>query len=343
MKRQEKRISGNQRISLAHGSGGKLTHDLIRNLFLQKFNNPLLSMLTDSAILDVNGIKLAFTTDTYVVKPIFFPGGDIGKLAVCGTVNDLAVMGAKPIYISCGLVIEEGLEYGILEQIVDSMENTAQDAGVEIVAGDTKVVEKGEGDGIFINTSGVGYIDLAPPLPRDIRVGDRIVVNGSLGDHGVAVLSARAGLGLESEIESDCAPLNHLISEILSVSDKIRFMRDPTRGGLATTLNEIVEGKDCGIVIEEKLIPVRDSVRGACELLGFDPLYIANEGKVVVVVGEEDASQVAEQMRGHELGQDAQVIGRVVSEPKGRVCLKTLAGGTRIVDMMIGDQLPRIC
>lgn len=331
------------KILLAHGSGGKMTHDLIKNLFLQKFDNPSLATLTDSAILQVDGTKVAFTTDSYVVKPLFFPGGDIGKLAVCGTINDLAVMGARPICISCALVIEEGLDYKILERIVDSMEKTARDAGVKIVAGDTKVVAKGEGDAIFINTSGIGSIEIDFSLPADIEVGDRIILNGQVGEHGIAVLSARADLGLEAEIESDCACLNDLISGILSVSDRIKFMRDPTRGGLATTLNEIVEGRDYGIAIEEARIPVSDPVKGTCELLGFDPLYIANEGKVVVVVGEENAPQVMDQMRRHRLGRDAQVIGRVVSQPRGMVYLKTLAGGRRIVDMMVGDQLPRIC
>ncbi len=331
------------KILLAHGSGGKMTHDLIKNLFLQKFDNPSLATLTDSAILQVDGTKVAFTTDSYVVKPLFFPGGDIGKLAVCGTINDLAVMGARPICISCALVIEEGLDYKILERIVDSMEKTARDAGVKIVAGDTKVVAKGEGDAIFINTSGIGSIEIDFSLPADIEVGDRIILNGQVGEHGIAVLSARADLGLEAEIESDCACLNDLISGILSVSDRIKFMRDPTRGGLATTLNEIVEGRDYGIAIEEARIPVSDPVKGTCELLGFDPLYIANEGKVVVVVGEENAPQVMDQMRRHRLGRDAQVIGWVVSQPRGMVYLKTLAGGRRIVDMMVGDQLPRIC
>lgn len=343
MRRQHKRISGNQRILLAHGSGGKLTHDLIKELFLRKFSNPTLASLTDSAILRVNETRLAFTTDTYVVKPLFFPGGDIGKLAVCGTINDLAVMGAKPICVSCGIVIEEGLDYEVLERIVDSMEKTALDACVQIVAGDTKVVEKGEGDGVFLNTSGIGSLEIEFPLPADVRVGDRIILNGPLGEHGIAVLSARADLGFEAGIESDCAPLNGLISDILGVSNKIKFMRDPTRGGLATTLNELVEGKDHGIRIEEKLIPVTDPVKGACELLGFDPLYIANEGKVVVVVAEEDAPKVLDQMRSHRLGQHAQIIGEVLSQPRGRVYMKTLAGGTRIIDMMVGDQLPRIC
>jgi len=343
-----------QNISLAHGSGGKLTHDLIKDLFLEKFKNPILSPLTDSAILNINGAYLAFTTDTYVVKPLFFPGGDIGKLAVCGTINDLAVMGANPICISCGLVIEEGFEYKILEQIIDSMGKTALDTGVQVVTGDTKVVEKGGCDGIFINTSGIGLVKSeCRLLPEDIQVGDKIILNGPIGDHGIAVLSARENLGLSSEIKSDCAPLWDLISQVLDTSkngeakashyNKIKFMRDITRGGLATILNEIVDEKSFGIRLKEKDIPVREEVKGACEILGFDPLYIANEGKVVLVVASEDAPLVLREMRRHPLGEDAQIIGEIVSEPEGKVCLKTLAGGTRIVDMMTRDQLPRIC
>lgn len=336
-------ISGNQRISLAHGSGGKLMHDLIKNLFLQRFDNSILSPLTDSAVLNIDGNLLAFTTDTYVVKPLLFPGGDIGKLAVCGTVNDLAVMGAKPIYISCGLVIEEGLDYKILKKIIYSMETTAKSAEVQVVTGDTKVVEKGEGDGIFINTSGIGIMEKETLSLKNIQIGDKIILNGSIGEHGIAVLSARTDLGLETEIKSDCASLNGLISRILKASDKIRFMRDPTRGGLATTLNEIVEGKDFGIMLEEDRIPISNSVKGVCELLGFDPLHVANEGKVVIVAGAEDAEKILTIMQQHSLGKDSQIIGEVVSEPRGKACMETRVGGTRIVDMMVGEQLPRIC
>ena len=330
-------------ISLAHGSGGKLMHDLIKDLFLRKFDNPLLSHLSDSAILNIGEIKVAFTTDTYVVKPIFFPGGDIGKLAVCGTVNDLSVTGAQPICISCGLIIEEGFGYEILEKVIGSMKKAACDAGIEIVTGDTKVVEKGTGDGIFINTSGIGVVEKKVLTLEDIQVGDKIIINGGIGEHGIAVLSAREDLGLNSNIESDCASLNGLISKILNSSDKVRFMRDPTRGGLATTLNEIVDGKEFGIIIDEEKIPVKDYVKGTCEILGFDPLYIANEGKVVIVAAAEDASRIIDGMRGEPFGKDAEIIGEVVSQHKGRVCMKTLSGGTRIVDMLTGEQLPRIC
>ena len=330
-------------ISLAHGSGGKLMHDLIKDLFLRKFDNPLLSPLSDSAILNIGETKLAFTTDTYVVKPIFFPGGDIGKLAVCGTVNDLSVTGAQPICISCGLVIEEGFGYELLEKVIDSMKKAACDAGIEIATGDTKVVEKGTGDGIFINTSGVGVVEKKVLTLEDIQVGDKILINGGIGEHGIAVLSAREDLGLNSNIESDCASLNGLISKILNSSDKVRFMRDPTRGGLATTLNEIVDENGFGIVIDEEKVCVKDYVKGVCEILGFDPLYIANEGKVVAVVAAEDAFKIKEQMREHPLGKDAEIIGKVVSKPAGKVCMRTLSSGTRIVDMMTGVQLPRIC
>jgi hydrogenase expression/formation protein HypE len=331
-------------ISLAHGSGGKLTHNLIKNLFLREFKNPKLQPLTDSAVLSINGISLAFTTDTYTVKPIFFPGCDIGKLAVCGTINDLVVMGAKPLYLSCALVIEEGLKYHLLEKIISSMKKTAENTGIEIVTGDTKVVEKGKGDEVFINTSGIGIIDNDSQLSHEnIKVGDKVILNGPIGDHGIAVLSSREEFGLQTSIESDCAPLNGLVSEILSLSPLIRFMRDPTRGGLATTLNEVVEGKDFGIILEEDQIPVRETVKAICEILGFDPLYIANEGKVVLIVAEKDASRIVEKMRTHPLGKESRIIGEVVTQPIERVCLRTLTGGTRIVDMMVGDQLPRIC
>ncbi len=336
-----KHISGNQRISLAHGSGGRLSHDLIRNKFLAGFKNPILLALDDSAIIDLDGTTLAFTTDSYVVRPLFFPGGDIGKLAVYGTVNDLAVVGAKPLYISCSYVIEEGLDSRSLDKITHSMGEAAQTAGVLIVTGDTKVVEHGKGDSIFINTSGIGVCSY--PLPQNIEIGDKVLINGPIGDHEIAVISARGELGLNLQIESDCAPLADLISHVLTASKRIKFMRDPTRGGLATTLNEIVEGKDFSILIEERAIPIREEVKGACSLLGFDPLYLANEGKAVIIVGDEDASRVIDVMHAHPLGREAQIIGEIVKSPKGRVCLKTEIGGIRIVDMLVGTQLPRIC
>ena len=287
---------------------------------------------------------MAFTTDSYVVNPLFFPGGDIGKLSICGTVNDLAVMGAKPLFISCGLIMEEGLDYAVLEKVVKSMRQAAETAGVRIVTGDTKVVEKGNVDKLFINTSGIGLLDNEICLsPRGVEVGDKIILNGTIGDHGIAVLSERGDLDFQSGVISDCAPLYDLIAQVLKVSSRIRFMRDPTRGGLAATLNEIVKGPEWGILIEEANIPIKEEIKSIAELLGFDPLYIANEGKVVLIVAPEDAERVCRLMRGHELGRDSQIIGEIVAEPRGKVGMKTLVGGTRIVDMPVGEQLPRIC
>lgn len=333
------------KISLDHGSGGKLTHDLIKNLFLKKLDNPILTELTDAAIIELEGKKFAFTTDSYVVKPLFFPGGDIGRLAIFGTVNDLAVMGAKPLFISCGLIVEEGLDYATLERVIDSIEEAKELAGVEIVTGDTKVVEKGGADSLFVNTSGIGEIlDKIKLSVRNIKVGNEIILNGPIADHGISILSSREGFEFESDITSDCAPLNELTFKILAQFNKeIKFMRDPTRGGLATTLNEIVEGANFGVLIEEEKIPIREPVRAACELLGLDPLYIGNEGKVVVVVDGKKAESVCELMREHPLGKESRIIGKITEGPKGKVCLKTAAGGTRVLDMLVADQLPRIC
>lgn len=333
------------KISLGHGSGGKLTHDLIKNLFLKKFSNPILAELTDAAIIELDKKRLAFTTDSYVVKPLFFPGGDIGKLAIFGTVNDLAVMGAKPLFISCGLIIEEGLDYATLEKVIDSIEEAKKIAGVEVVTGDTKVVEKGGADGLFVNTSGIGQIlDGIELSVRNIKVGDKIILNGSLADHGISILSSREGFEFESDITSDCAPLNELTFKILAQFNKeIKFMRDPTRGGLATTLNEIVEGANFGIIIDEEKIPIREPVRAACELLGLDPLYIGNEGKIVVVVDGKKTESICELMREYPLGKESQIIGEITQTPKGKVCLKTAVGGRRVLDMLVTDQLPRIC
>lgn len=333
-----------EKISLSHGSGGRLMHELVEGLFLRKFDNPILSELTDAAILETRGKRIAFTTDSHVVRPLFFPGGDIGKLAICGTVNDLSVMGARPLFISCGLIIEEGLDYSTLEVIAESMKAAAELARVKVVTGDLKVVEKGSADKLFINTSGVGVLDDEISLStKRIEVGDRIIINGPIASHGISVLSSREGFDFESRIESDLASLNDLISTALGTSNQIKFMRDPTRGGLATTLNEMVKGREFGVLIDEADIPIADDVKGVCELLGFDPLYIGNEGKVVIVVGAEDERRVLERMRAHEWGRGAQVIGEVVATPKQKVCMKTLIGGTRIVDMLVGDQLPRIC
>ena len=337
-------MSTENKVVLAHGGGGKLSHDLVRDRIVGAFGNQRLASLDDSALVEAGASRLAFTTDSYVVKPLFFSGGDIGKLAVCGTVNDLTVMGAEPLYISCGLIVEEGLPFDTLDRIVASMGKAAEAAGVRIVTGDTKVVERGSADQLVINTSGVGLMKEGVDFSRArIRVGDRMLINGTLGDHGMAVLSAREGLHFEGNVRSDCAALNGLIARMMEVSSGIRFMRDPTRGGLASTLNEIVEGRDFGVVIEENALPIRDSVRGLCELLGFDPLYIANEGKVLAVVAPEEAKALAEAMQNHPLGRETRIIGTVEESWKGRVGMKTAVGGTRVVDMLVGDQLPRIC
>ena len=319
-------------ISLGHGSGGRLTWRLIDEM-KEKFTSV---QLTDSAILQVSE-RMAFTTDSFVIHPLFFPGGDIGKLSVCGTVNDLSVMGAQPAYMSCALIIEEGLEMETFRRIIDSMAETAKQAGVSIVTGDTKVVEKGNADEIFINTSGIGTVG-THLLPRNIEEGDEVVINGPIGQHAMAVLASR-DLGLDFRIESDCAPLNGLISAI--PMDGIKFMRDPTRGGLAATLNETVENSSLGIDLYEDKIPVSEEVRGVCELLGFDPLYLANEGKVVIIA--RDGEEIVSAMRKHPLGKGAEVIGKITKEHEGRVFMRSLSGGKRIVDMPLADQLPRIC
>ena len=330
-----------EKILLAHGSGGRLSHKLIDEVFLRVFDNPILLEKDDGAIVEIGGEKLAFTTDSYVVKPIFFPGGDIGKLSVWGTVNDLAVMGAEPLYISCGLIIEEGLEREILERIISSMAEAACLANVLVVTGDTKVVERGGADKIYINTAGVGRVKRDLSLKR-IEPTDRVILSGSIGEHEVAVLLAREELPFHSQIVTDLAPLNLLVSEILDI-DGVKFIRDPTRGGLATTLNEIAEGGNIGIIIEEEKIKVSEDVKAVCELLGLDPFYLANEGKMVVVVKDDLADEVVRKMRRNPLGRESEIIGEVVGELNGRVCLRTRVGGTRILDMLTGNQLPRIC
>jgi hydrogenase expression/formation protein HypE len=336
----------NDKILLNHGSGGKLSHDLIRNIFVKYFNNDILTQQTDSAILDFNEGNLAFTTDSYVVDPVFFPGGDIGKLSVCGTINDLAVSGAKPLYLSSSFIIEEGFFLKDLEIIVKSMANEAKKAGLSIVAGDTKVVDRGKCDKIFINTTGVGSLD--PERKKistgdEIQIGDKIIVNGTIGDHGIAILAARESLSFKLNLESDCVSLHNLISEVLTVSSGIRFMRDPTRGGLATVLSELVENKAYGIDIEESSIPVKESVKGTCEIFGFDPLYMANEGKVVMVVGNSETKKILDVLRQNPLGKESAIIGEIVESHPGQVALQTEVGGKRIVDMLVGEQLPRIC
>lgn len=331
------------KILLAHGSGGKLAHELIKRSFVKTFSNPFLSRLDDSAVMDFRG-RLAFTTDSYVVSPIFFPGGDIGKLSVCGTVNDLSMMGAKPLYLSLSLIIEEGLPLSELGQIVDSIQKTADGAGVEIVTGDTKVVNRGSADKLFINTAGVGVIPKGVDISgNNARPGDKVILSGTIGDHGIAVLSKREGLSFSTKLESDCAPLNGLVEDMLKASSNIHCMRDPTRGGLATTLNELAEQSKVGIRIEEGSVPVREEVLGACEMLGLDPVYIANEGKLIAIVAAEDAEKILEAMQANRYGKDASIIGEVASENPGRVVMKTCLGSSRIIDMLVGDPLPRIC
>ncbi|MBI3753404.1 MAG: hydrogenase expression/formation protein HypE [Deltaproteobacteria bacterium] len=343
-------------INIGHGGGGRLARDLIRNVFLKHLNNPKLAQLGDSAIFELNGSRLALTTDSYVVRPIFFPGGDIGKLAVCGTVNDLAVAGARPLYLSCAMVIEEGFSLKDLETITLSIKNAALKAGVEVITGDTKVIEKGqrvkesesqsnksEGSNIYINTAGIGIVENGIELGMDkISVGDKIILSGAIGEHGIAVLSKREGFDFESTIESDCASLHGITQKILR-SGNIKFMRDPTRGGLAAVLNEIAEDGNLEIKIDEDAIPIRDDVKGIGSMLGLDPLYIANEGKVVVVAAKDDAGSILQALQNDPLGQNASIIGEVAGKEKPGVYLKTSYGGTRILDMPVDDPLPRIC
>lgn len=332
------------RILLAHGSGGELSHTLVNEVFAKAFQNPFLAAMDDMAVLPLNGRRLAFTTDSYVVTPLFFPGGDIGKLAVCGTVNDLAMSGGEPLFLSAGFIIEEGFPLADLETIVHSMAEEARAAGVTIVTGDTKVVNRGGADGLFINTAGIGLISEGIRISgRLAQPGDRVILSGTIGEHGVAILSAREGLSFSTTLESDCASLNGLVKEMLRASPNIHCLRDPTRGGLSSTLNEIARQSGIAILIEEQTVPIREEVRGACELLGFDPLYLANEGKLIAMVAREDAEKVLEKMRAHPLGKEAAIIGEVREEPKGKVYLRTLVGSTRIVDMLVGEALPRIC
>ena len=332
------------RILLSHGSGGKLSYQLIHEIFLKAFDNEFLSPLNDQAVFSLPASKIAFTTDSYVVNPIFFPGGDIGKLSVCGTINDLAVGGAEPLYLSVSFIIEEGFLVEELKMVVDSMSRTAKHAGVKIITGDTKVVERGKGDKLFINTTGIGVIkdgiNLSPSL---IRPGNAIIVSGSMGDHGMAILSHREGIQMEIPVESDCAALHELVKDVISQSDGIIAMRDPTRGGLATTLNEMALSSGCGMIIKESNIPVKEEVKGACEILGFDPLYLANEGKLVAIVSKDSTNTVLEAMEKTPLGRNAAIIGTVVDKPQGKVLLETSIGNKRILDMLSGEQLPRIC
>ncbi|MFA5418459.1 MAG: hydrogenase expression/formation protein HypE [Bacteroidales bacterium] len=336
----------NDTILLGHGSGGKLTHDLIDQLFARYFDNPILRQQGDSALLEVTSGKLAFTTDSFVVDPVFFPGGNIGHLAIAGTVNDLSVSGAIPQYLSAGFIIEEGFSIASLEIIVKTMAEEAHKAGVSIVTGDTKVVDRGKCDKLFINTSGIGQ--LCPENEHisggsTIRPGDKIIINGSIGDHGMAIMAARKELNISTKIESDCASLNSLIHESIQGCKDIRFMRDATRGGLGTVVAELTKGRSFGLRLDETKIKVQDNVRGLCEMLGFDPLYVANEGKVLVVVGPEESELVVSRMKQHPLGIDAAIIGEITSDHQGTAWLETVVGGKRIIDMLSGNQLPRIC
>ncbi len=338
-----------QHITLAHGSGGKAMRNLIEDVFLGAFDNPLLAPLEDQAMVPMAGLaalgdRLAFTTDSYVVSPLFFPGGDIGTLAVAGTVNDLAVSGAVPLYLSCGMVLEEGLAVETLRRVVASMKRVAAEAGVSIVTGDTKVVERGAADKIFINTAGIGVVPQGVSISAaHAQPGDVVIVNGTLGDHGTAILIARQQLALQSDVQSDCQPLNGLVAAMLAACPGIHCLRDATRGGVATVLNEFAISSKVVIRIDETALPLREEVKGACEILGLDPLYLANEGKLVAVVPPEAAPRVLAAMRAHPAGRNAAVIGEVAEEPCGMVILRTGFGGERIVDMLVGEQLPRIC
>jgi len=337
-------LPAKDRILLGHGSGGKLSTDLLRDVFLPVFRSPVLGRLDDQAALQIGAERIAFTTDSFVVKPLFFPGGDIGSLAVHGTVNDLAMGGAQPLYLSAAFIIEEGFPISTLARIAQSMGNAAEAAGIEIVTGDTKVVEKGKGDGVFINTTGIGRIPDGIHLSAaNARPGDLVLLSGFLGDHGITILSARQDLGFDAPVESDSAALHTLVRDMLAASTAIRCMRDPTRGGLSSAINEIAALANVGVELDEPCIPVREVVRGACELLGFDPLYVANEGKLVAIVAPESAPAVLAAMRTHPLGRDAALIGKITATHPARVTMKTAFGTTRIVDTLPGDQLPRIC
>ncbi|MEW5798351.1 MAG: hydrogenase expression/formation protein HypE [Bacteroidota bacterium] len=331
-------------IVLAHGGGGKLTHQLIEHLFKKHFSNPALDLMHDGAMVNTGAGRIAMTTDAYVVSPIFFPGGNIGELAVNGTVNDLAMCGAQPKYLTASFIIEEGMKIAELESVVQSMTCAAKKAGVEIVSGDTKVVPRGKADKLFISTSGVGTIPNGRKIhPGIIQAGDTVILSGTLGDHGMAVMSVREGLEFESEIQSDTCALNGLVEAMYAVSSQINFLRDPTRGGLASSLNETASSAKKGIRIYEQAIPVNDNVRSACEILGFDPLYVANEGKLIAIVGSNDAEKILAAMKNHPHGRNASIIGEVTDDHAGIVILHTAIGGERIVDMISGEQLPRIC
>jgi hydrogenase expression/formation protein HypE len=333
-----------ERITLAHGSGGKATQTLIDAVFLNAFSNPMLDRLEDGAELTINGTRLALTTDSFVVSPLFFPGGDIGDLAVNGTVNDLAVSGARPLYLTAGFILEEGFPVADLIRIVTSMKAAAQAAGVSIVTGDTKVVQRGKADGCYINTAGVGVIDDPGQLGvATVRPGDAVLVSGPIGDHGVTVMLARGELDIEADLVSDTAPVHDLVASLLAATSGVRAMRDATRGGVATILNEVAKAAEVAVVVDEDAVPVGTEVRGASELLGIDPLYVASEGRIVVIVDGDEAGTALAAMRAHPMGEKAALIGRIKADPPGLVLLNTVFGGTRICDLLVGDPLPRIC
>ncbi len=331
-------------ITLAHGSGGKLTNDLIRDVFTKRFSNDILARAEDSAVLDLEGGRAAFTTDSFVITPVFFKGGDIGKLAVCGTINDLAASGARPLYLGCGFIIEEAFPIRQLEEISASMAETAADCGVKIVAGDTKVVQKGAADKIFINTSGIGIIaDGINISASNAEAGDSVIITGTIGDHGCSILLEREMLGIKADIKSDCAALSGLTGKVLAHYPGLHVMRDPTRGGVAVALNEIASQSGVCIRLYENALPVREDVMGVCGLLGMDPLYMANEGKMIIIAPRDISRKVLNELKRHEHGKDSAIIGEVLEAPSKRVLMSTLSGGDRIIEMPSGDQLPRIC
>lgn len=332
------------RIMLAHGSGGTMMKELIEDLFVAEFGDDVLRRMDDAAALDFGDGRLAFSTDTYVVHPLFFPGGDIGRLAVCGTVNDVSTSGARPLYISVGFVLEEGMPVEELKRILVSMREAAAEAGVRIVTGDTKVVERGHGDGIYINTAGIGILPHGLDLSGShCRPGDVVLLSGTLGDHGIAVISTREGLSFSTDIRTDAAPLNAMIASVLEAAPNVRCFRDPTRGGLASTLNELAGASGVSITVEERDVPVHEQVRGACEMLGYDVFQVANEGKMVAVVPADEAEAALAAMKAAPYGADAAIVGAVAEKPAGKVYVRTTFGATRIMDMLVGEQLPRIC
>ena len=337
-------LPAKDRVLLGHGSGGKLSAELMRDIFLPAFRNPILAGMNDQAVVQLNGSRVAFTTDTFVVKPLFFRGGDIGSLSVHGTVNDLAMGGAQPLFLSVAFIIEEGLPMSTLSRVTASLGKAAEYAGVRVVTGDTKVVEKGSGDGLFINTTGLGLVPEGISISADqARPGDAVLLSGSIGEHGIAILAEREGIEFDTPVESDSAALHTLVADMLAVTKSIRCLRDPTRGGVSSVLNEIAAQSRVGILLDEPAIPIREEVRGACEMLGLDPLYVANEGKLIAIVDPGHESELLAAMRKHPLGRKAQRIGTITESNPGWVRMRTVLGTTRIVDLLAGDQLPRIC